>query len=261
MRVIKNIILYYHATHRCHYVILIGFTFLLCFNQLTAVSAEILHPDGLTAKKIIKLMKEKYATSKSYSDSGVVRIVFIRSDGRRTVEKPFTTAFIRPDRFRFEYKEKTHGNREHRFIVCLEGKNLQTYWDVDNDLKLESLDRAIAAATGISHGSAITVPAMLLPREIKWRRAIRFSKPKRIEDGIFNKVSCFQIQDQIFGSHVTFWIAKETFLLLKIYREKEFGDFQTQETTTYDPIKNGKVVDRMLEFNPPNEKRWWQFGK
>ena len=125
-------------------------------------------------------------------------------------------------------------------------------------MKLDSLDKAIGAATGVSGGSAITVPAMLLPNEIKWRRAIRFSKPKRIDDGFFNKVSCFKIQDQIFGHHAVFWIDKETFLLLKIYREKEFKDFQTQETTTYQPIKNGKVTDLMLEFNPPGESRWWQ---
>jgi hypothetical protein len=223
------------------------------------VAAEALHSDGLTAKEIIKLMKEEYAMSTSYSDSGVVRIVFIRSDGRRTVEKPFTTAFIRPDRFRFEYKEKTHGNRVHRFIVCLEGKNLQTYWDVDNDLKPESLDREIAAATGISHGSAITVPAMLLPKEIKWRRAIRFHKPKRIGDDIFDMVECFRVHDLILGRPVTFWIDKKSFLLRKIYREQEFVDFRTQETTTYKPILNGRIMDNMLEFNPPKEEPWWQF--
>jgi len=99
---------------------------------------------------------------------------------------------------------------------------------------------------------------MLLPSEIKWRRAIRFNKPKRIDDGIFNKVSCFRIQDHIFGNLAIFWIDKETFLLLKIYRENKFKEFQTQETTTYRPIKNGKVSDMMLEFNPPGEKRWWQ---
>lgn len=238
---------------------MIGFAVLLYFTPLTAVSAEKPHQVDLTANQIIKLMREEYAMSKSYSDSGVVKIVFISSDGRRTVKKPFITAFIRPDRFRFEYREKTQINREHRFIVYRKGKNIQTYWDIENDLKLDSLDKAIGAATGISGGSAITVPAMLLPSEIKWRRAIRFNKPKRIDDGIFNKVSCFRIQDVIFGNHVIFWIDKETFLLLKIYRENEFGDFQTQETTIYRPMVNGKVTDMMLEFNPPGEKRWWQF--
>jgi outer membrane lipoprotein-sorting protein len=256
MSLIKK--LYYKPTHCLRFVILTSFAVLLYFTPLPAISAEIQHQDGLTVNDIIKLMREEYAMSKSYSDSGVVKIVLISSDGRRTVKKPFTTAFIRPDRFRFEYREKTQFNREHRFIVYRRGKDLQTYWDIENDLKLDSLDKAIGAATGISGGSAITVPAMLLPSEIKWRRAIRFNNPKRIDDGIFNNVSCFRIQDQIFGSHVIFWIDKEKFLLLKIYRESEYEDFQTQETTTYRPIKNGKVSDMMLEFNPPGEKRWWQ---
>jgi hypothetical protein len=257
MNLIKNISFYYQPTNFRHFAISCGFTVFLYFMLQTTVSAEMLQSDGMTANEIIKLMKESYATSKSYSDSGVVKFVIISSEGRRTVKKPFTTAFIRPDRFRFEYREKTQINREHRFIVHLKGKNLQTYWDIENDLKLDTLDKAISAATGISGGSAITVPAMLLPSEITWRRAIRFNKPKRIDDGIFNKIRCFRIQDKIFGSHVIFWIEKETLLLLKIYREKKFEDFQTQETTTYRPIKNGKVTDMMLEFNPPVKKRWW----
>jgi outer membrane lipoprotein-sorting protein len=259
MSFLKNINYYDPPANRLRFAILIGFiVLLLCYIQQKTVSAETSQTDGMTANEIIKLMKESYATANSYSDSGVVKIVFINSDGRRTVKKPFTTAFIRPDRFRFEYREKTPINREFRFIVSLNGKNLQTYWNIENDLKLDSLDKAIAAATGVSGGSAITVPAMLLPNEIKWRRGIRFSKPKRIDDGFFNKVSCFKIQDQIFGNHAIFWIDKETLLLLKIYREKEFEDFQAQETTTYRPVKNGKVSGMMLEFNPQNKKRWWQ---
>lgn len=166
------------------------------------------------------------------------------------------TAFIRPDHFRFEFKEKIQGNRERRFIIYRKGKDVQTYWDVDKDLKLESLDRAVAVATGVSGGSAITISAMLLPSEIKWRRAIRFNKPKRISDDIIDKVNCFRIHDLILGSPVTFWIGKKTFLLRKIHMEKEFEDFRTQETTTYKPVLNGKVMDIMLEFNPPKEKSW-----
>jgi outer membrane lipoprotein-sorting protein len=258
MSFIKDIDFYDPPANRLCFAILISFIVVLCFMQQTTVSAGTNQTDGMTANEIIKLMRKSYVTANSYSDSGVVKIFFINSDRRRTVKKPFTTAFIRPDRFRFEYREKALINREFRFIVFLNGKNLQTYWNIENDLELDSLDKAIGAATGVSGGSAITVPAMLLPNEIKWRRAIRFNKPKRIDDGFFNKVSCFKIQDQIFGNHAVFWIDKETFLLLKIYREKIFEDFQAQETTTYQPIKNGKVTDVMLEFNPPGESRWWQ---
>jgi outer membrane lipoprotein-sorting protein len=256
---LKKIQFYYQPNHCFRLVISIGFITLLYFYPLKTASAEKPHQSDLTVNEIIKLMREEYSMTKSYSDSGVVKIIIISSKGRKTVvKKPFNTAFIRPDRFRFEYREKTQFNREHRFIVYLKGKKLQTYWDIENDLKLDSLDKAIGAATGISGGSAITVPAMLLPSEIKWRRAIRFNKPKRIDDAIFNKILCFRIQDNIFGNNVIFWIDQETFFLLKIYREKKSEEYKYQETTTYKPIKNGKVTDIMLEFNPPDENRWWQ---
>jgi outer membrane lipoprotein-sorting protein len=233
---------------------------LLTFTLQKKVTAEALYTDNLTANEIIKRMEKVYANCKSYSDSGVVKTVFISPDVTRTEKKPFTTAFIRPDHFRFEFKEKKKGNREQRFIIYLKGKDLQTYWNIKNDLKPESLDSAIASATGVSGGSAITVPAMLLPNEIKWRRAIRFRKPKRIDDELFDKVDCYRVHDLIFNIiPTTIWIDKKTFLLRKIYREQEFDDFRTQETTTYNPILNGNVADNLLEFNPPTEKRWWQF--
>ena len=251
---IDKVIMYYKTTSHRHFVLSVAFTALLSLMLQRTVSAEALHPDGLTAKEIIERMAEVYADSKSYTDSAVVKTVFIRSESRRTVEKPFTTAFIRPDQFRFEFKEKIQGNRERRFIIYRKAKDVQTYWNVDKDLKLESIDRAVAAATGVSGGSAMIIPAMLIPNEIKWRRAIRFHKPERIGDDIFDEVDCFRIHDIILVSPVTFWIEKKTFLLRKIFREQEFEDFRTQQTTTYKPILNGKVMDNMLEFNPPKDK-------
>ncbi|MGH7731561.1 MAG: hypothetical protein ACRENJ_09980 [Candidatus Eiseniibacteriota bacterium] len=46
-------------------------------------------------------MAKAYGECTSYYDSGVVRLVFVTADGNFTEEKPFTTAFVRPDRFRF----------------------------------------------------------------------------------------------------------------------------------------------------------------
>lgn len=43
----------------------------------------------LTAEKIIHKMAETYAKCKSYQDTGIVKTVFIHTDGkRRTIEKP-----------------------------------------------------------------------------------------------------------------------------------------------------------------------------
>jgi len=214
--------------------------------------------DSLAATDIIKRMKSAYADSRSYFDTGMVKEVFIDASGERIVEKPFTTAFVRPDRFRYEFRETPKFQSERRFVIHKNGKELRVHWDVKHDLELNDLDRAIAAATGVSSESAITVPGMLLPKEITWRRAIRFRIPTRIDDEIFGNIDCYRILDRVGGGLVTFWIGKQDLLLRKTYLEKSFDDFRVQRTTTYKPEMNTAIDAKLLEFDPPESKPWWR---
>ena len=63
--------------------------------------------DDSSAKQILDHVAKTYADCKSYRDSGVVKTVFVQQDGNRTEEKSFTTAFVRPDRYRFEFTDAT----------------------------------------------------------------------------------------------------------------------------------------------------------
>jgi len=176
-----------------------------------------------------------------------VKTVFIRTDRKRTVEKPFTTAFVRPDRFRFEYEYK-----ERRYILWRKGNDVQTWWDVTPGIKKPaSLRLALAAATGVSSSSAKTVPALLIPDEVGGGRLTGITEAQRIEDAKLDKVECFRIQGQYAGSPMTIWVEKETFLVRRIDSQKKFDDFRTERTTTYEPVINGEISDKMLEFDPP----------
>ena len=213
----------------------------------TQAMAEEPKPDKFTAKQIVERIAEEYAKCKSYRDSGVVKTIFIRTDRKRTVEKPFTTAFVRPDRFRFEYKDKGR-----RYIVWCKGNDVQTWWDVTPGIKKpESLGLALAGATGVSSSSAHTVPALLIPDEVGGRRLTDITEAKRIEDANLDKVDCFRIQGQFVGSPMTIWVDKNTFLVRRIDSQKKFDDFRTERTTTYEPVINGEISDKMLEFDPP----------
>lgn len=207
--------------------------------------------DSLTAADIIERMKHAYAGTHSYFDTGMVKEVFIDANGERIVKKPFTTAFVRPDRFRYEFREKSPYLTERRFVIYRNGGEVRTHWDVEHDLNLDTLDTAIAAAAGVSSESAITVPGMLLPNEITWRRAIRFSKPMRIEDEMLGGINCYRIVDQIVLGQTTFWISKQDSLLRKTYSEVSFEDFRVQRTTTYKPEMGAEIDLGFLEFNPP----------
>lgn len=241
--------------YKCRYYILllIGFALLLSVSPVPTAKAEEAHLDKLTADDIIRRMAQVYATSESYSDRGSVISVFISTDGTRTVEKPFKTAFVRPDRFRFEYIEKKTLGKNSQYIAYKNGNDIKVYWNIGPEMvsKIQTLSEALAAAAGISSGAARTVPTMLIPTESEFRNAIIFYDPQRIDDVVVNGIDCFQISDPAEYRRLTLWIGKKDFLLRKIYREQKFDDFRLQETTTYKPIINGAIKDKMLEFNSP----------
>jgi len=228
--------------------------FLIAAAVVLPVSADEPKPQALKAQDVLDRMAKAYAGCKSYHDSGVVKTVFVQADGNRTVEKPFTTAFVRPDRFRFEYKEKDGGGPERRYIVWRKGKEVQTWWDVKPGVeKPESLNLALAGPTGVSGESAHTVPALLLPKEVEGRRLTDMTEAKRIADAKLQKVDCFRIEGKFAGRPTTLWIDQKKFLVRRIDAQMKFDDFRTETTTTYDPAIDEAVPDKKLEFDPPKQ--------
>src|ERR1044071_9484572 len=78
----------------------------------------------LTSGDIADRTKSVYAECSSYHDTGKVTTVFFENDRQRTVEKPFQTAFVRPDRFRFEYRDESLPAGT-RYIIWRVGANVQ----------------------------------------------------------------------------------------------------------------------------------------
>jgi len=223
----------------------------LAASLSTVARASQPQQDSLPARQILERMAKTYAGCKSYRDSGFVRTVYSDALGSRTEERPFTTAFVRPDRFRFEYSETQFGVTM-QYVVWRKGKEVRTWWDLRPFAgKLGSLNLALAGATGVSGGSAHTVPALLLPNEVGGRRLTEIVESRRIDNARLDDVECLRIQGKYVRSPVTLWIDAQTFLLRRIDEEGKFETFSTEETTTYDPVIDGEVPDKMLEFNPP----------
>jgi outer membrane lipoprotein-sorting protein len=206
--------------------------------------------DNITARVILERMAQVYATCNSYRDAGVVKTVFIEASGRRTVEKPFKTAFVRPESLRFEYRDE--GSDNHRYIVWSQGNDVQTWWDVTPGIKRPvSLELALAGATGVSGGSAQTVPCLLLPDKVGGLRLTDLAEAQRIEDDRIDRADCFRIQGKEVDAPTVLWIDKTTHLLRRIVATAKFDDFRTEETTLYDPVINADIPAKMLEFDPP----------
>jgi hypothetical protein len=219
--------------------------------------ADPADPHDLTGQQILDRVAEVYARCASYRDSGVVKTIFIEAFGKRTVEKPFTTAFVRPNHFRFEYYEK--GQKENRFVIWCNGKEVQTWWGIQPGVeRSSSLSAALAAATGVSSGSARRIPGLLLADPIGAGWDIRrLQHLERLGDAKLRGADCMLVRGETgVGRHepVVLWIAKFTFLIRRIEEQNTFDDFRTEETTTYEPRINGQVPDRLLEFDRSTQK-------
>ncbi len=245
--------------HLVDAVIIVILSCAFVLSSASISNAEEPHSETLAPKQILERMAKTYAECKSYRDSGIVKIVFIEHDGRNwTKELVFNTAFIRPDRFRFEYYERVCVNeREEKslFIVWRKENEVRTWWDIKPGTENPpSLELAVAGATGVSGGSAHTIPALLLPNEISGRPLTDITEASRIEDAKLDETECFRVHGNFDDSPVTLWIEKETYLVRRIDEETKFEDFQTVDTTTYEPVVDGEIADNLLEYNPPNHK-------
>ncbi len=212
------------------------------------------NPGDPSAQEILDRMAKVYAECKSYRDSGVVKTLFLEgNNGRRTVNKSFTTAFVRPGRFRFEFQEEL--SKKDRYIIWTDGKEVLTWWYVNPGIqKKESIDLAIAAAAGVSGGSSKTISSLLQPDMESWRRLTEIKEPKRIEDAKLREIECFRVEGVTADHPITLWICKTSFLVRQIDEKDKFDTFRTETTTTYDPTLDGEITDEMLKFDPPAKK-------
>ena len=233
----------------------------IIYSILAAVAVSVggdgPKPAALKAQDVLDRMAAAYAGCKSYIDSGVVETVFDVPDGKQQTEvRPFTTAFVRPDQFRYEFTMKGGGPARH-FVVWRRDKDLQIWWDFnlsDEQRKAyrKSLSSALAGAAPLSDGSANTIPALLLPKEVEGRRLTDLKEAKRIEDDKIDKVECFRIQGKYADTPMTLWIDQKTFLVRRIVTRTQVN-FRLEVTTNYTPAIDVKIEEKKLEFGHPKE--------
>jgi hypothetical protein len=244
---------------------------------LVRAADEETKKQAISANDIMRRMAETYKRCKSYQDSGDVTTIFHHKDGKsHTDSRPFTTAFVRPDQFRFEFKSSFNGTEWHRYIVWASGKDVRTWWDIRSKLEhSESLSSGLAGATGVSGGSAHVVPALLLPDEVTGRGLTNLSELSRLDDADLGGNPCFRIQGKLIikipqrerdehrqrvqkltgrlpeeSEHgpTVIWIEKFKYLIRCIEEKVQFESFSTERTTEYDPLLNSQIAQKQLEF-------------
>jgi hypothetical protein len=208
--------------------------------------------EAVTSKDIVARMAFRYASMKSYQDTGVV--VIPSSDDEAPRELPFKTFFVRPHRFRFEWvhSHPYSGLRHHTRLRVLwaNDSGMHTFYEKTGGLgKSASLANAIAGATGVSYGSAHNVPRLLnLADGLSLADMTELSPVDRAD---FENTPCFRVRGKSpsDGSVFEMWIG-EDFLLRKV---------RTHFTTKpVDEIHRMIEVDKeipeaIFHFEPPSE--------
>ncbi len=218
------------------------------------------------AVTILRAMEKVYASCRTYRDSGAVRTGIVTDGGRAGSERPFTTAFVRPGRLRFSFTDPGLGERASSYIVWSDGADVRAWWDAKPGVRRQrSLREALAPAAGISGGSSVRIPGLLLPAELG--EGPLLIAPERIEDGDDRGVACFRIRGEsrktpytlsmgsrvltVRSERVTLWIDRATYLLRKVEESRTFETYSSEATTTYTPEFDVDIPPSELAFGAP----------
>ncbi len=221
---------------------------------------------GPTAIQILRQMEKAYAACRSYRDAGEVRTAVLTEGGRAGSERPFKTAFVRPDRFRFQFTDPGLGERSSSYIVWSDGTDVRSWWDAKPGVRNPgSLQAALSPAAGISGGSSVRVPGLLMPEALG--EGPLLIGPERIDDGADRGVTCFRITGKsrttpytlsmgtrtltVKDETVTLWIDRAAVLLRKVEERRTFETYTSESTTTYAPEVNVEIPAAELAFGAP----------
>src|SRR3989475_4981893 len=131
-----------------------------CFLILALTQLSLAQrTEQMTAAEILARVASVYSSCRAYSDEGEVSTKFDIAFSKPMIYR-FSTAFVRPAAFRFELRSGA-GNKESRYVAWKAGDLEKAGWPIG--VRHESIDETLLGLSGVSQGSSLTVPALLLP--------------------------------------------------------------------------------------------------
>jgi hypothetical protein len=184
------------------------------------------------AREFLEAVVRTYRELDSYSDTGKSH----RPNCRRERLCTFRTAFRAPTDFRFEF-ESPHPYRKlkdlgAKTVVGIHGANpyyfVQSYRGEKMLERPDSLDLAVAGATGVSSGTAHTIAALLFS-EVSGFTLLDLKRLRFRKDRVVDGVNCKAVSGlHPRGGRWTAWFGESDLLLRRQVRVK----FRTEELRT-----------------------------
>jgi outer membrane lipoprotein-sorting protein len=214
---------------------------------------------SLTAgDKLLSTVAAHYATASSYTDKGVVTTTF-HSPKTWVTRKPFATRFSRTGGlFRFEFRDRFLYSSTH-YVVWAEGNNIRSWWTIRPQIaRFASISEAIAGPSGVSGGSAHTIPTLLLGTPACGWRITNLRTPHVLGEQLVSQRNCYVVE----GLHprqdtqYRLWIDEHSLAILRIQSNSRLSDGTDVETiTTYSPTFGAEVTATDVRFRPPHQLR------
>ena len=192
---------------------------------------------------IIKNMAERYVALSSYEDTGVVETVSEGSFPRRNTDVGFKTYFTRPNKLRFEWLDYSPLSTAERNVIWSDGTKVFSFYSFEPERieTKEDVSFAVAGATGVSRGSAHTIPELLMS-EVGGFSVTELAKLSLKRKEMFEGEECYVVEGyHPNGEAWQLWISKNNFLLRKLRNPTTNG--QLEEQILRDIKVDGKIPD------------------
>jgi hypothetical protein len=224
-------------------------------------------PDALLAE-----VASWHAKMHAYRDDGEVALAFTRassSDFRFATRMPFRTHFVRPDRFRFEFRSnaapfilKPESEWEW-FVAWLDGGVPKSWWTLQPAVEQrDSIFHPLGAAAGISGRASTNIPALLMPGSTSRSVLPPPDSVLGVEEDQVDGIECHRIEHRTPRNERSWlWIETGSLLVRRLWstttftqefmqgQQKEIRDAIVEEAAANRPTAETK--QRILEHGLP----------
>jgi VWFA-related protein len=225
-----------------------------CFLLLVAQSSFAQASQQLTPAEILARVSSTYASCRTYSDEGATSTIMSLNQrgaaNSRAMIETFSTQFVRPDAFRFQfYVGPVPMNRT---LIAWKAGQIEKSYFFDRRTEQDQLSDMLVRMFYESHGTAVRVPALLLPQLFHGQGL--FASLTDLKLGAEDKIDrhrAFKIEARLENSPFNLWIDANQFLILQAEQVITLGRVSQYTTTRYRPVLNAPIAPAKLAFSAP----------
>jgi hypothetical protein len=201
----------------------------------------------LDPAEMLRHFARRYRQCSSYEDAGTVATTYSDPGVRFIKRRRFATAFVRPDRFRFEFQDVEGPEPRLRYVIWTASGRTHLWSEPPRRQREEdSLGLAIAAATGVSGGAAHTVCALLFPDVIDGWRVSELLEP-RFDPSALPVPGCLCIVGEGWAGRIRAHIDSTSFALRRLETVNRAASGSTTTVADYEPKFDAPVLPSALD--------------